>query len=341
MNESAIRYLDLADLETEWKAIKNQQILLVLDKKVVELYGEKFPWEKWLEGKEVVSFVTGGGEASKTFAEYQRALEFFLEAGVTRKAHLIAIGGGATSDLAGFVAATLLRGVSWSVVATTLLSAVDAAIGGKVGINSDAGKNLVGAFHFPENIWLVPDFFNTLPLEQEQSGLGEIFKYGFLDRSIAELVTKKRGIKEIIRSCVDYKKRIVDQDPHEEGARRILNLGHTFGHGFEVLGGLPHGLAVYLGMDFVFRLFGSEKPLAKLKEWAELYQMPSTEILYKMIVSKNPDFSSLWKLVAKDKKGGDKNRLMLVTVRDIAYHVQEEMDREILKNKAEVLWKSL
>ncbi len=340
MKESNIRYLELAEIKEEFEKITASTILIVLDQQVETLYREKLDWSQFFTGKRVICLTTCGGEASKAFSEYQRCAEFFLEQGISRKAHLVAVGGGATSDLAGFLAATLLRGISWSVLPTTLLSSVDASVGGKVGINTQAGKNLLGAFHFPDSIYILPEFFNTLPEIEIQSGWGEILKYAFLDKMIADMLTKKRPLKEIIRACVDYKKRIVAQDPQEEGVRRILNLGHTFGHAFEVLAKLPHGLAVVAGMDFIFKVFKADKALAKLYEWSPQspLSLSTPANLWQQLKDRGVSFDQVWNFVLKDKKITQNGRMELVTVRDVGYHVIEEMEILKLKSLAETVW---
>lgn len=340
MKESTIRYLEFSEIKEYLSEISSTTILLVIDQQVHQHYGDRLVWSDIFAGKKVIEFITPGGEGCKSLAEYQRCFEFFLQAGVNRKSHLLAVGGGATTDLAGFVAATLLRGISWSVLSTTLLSSVDAAVGGKVGINTVCGKNLLGAFHFPEQIYIVPEFFNTLPTEEMKSGWGEILKYAFLDKMIGDMVAKKRPLKELIRSCVDYKKRIVAQDPHEDGVRRILNLGHTFGHAFEVLGNMPHGLAVVAGMDFIFKAFKADKALAKFYELAPLcpLDIANPAILWQTLIGQGVTLDQVWEFVLRDKKISTQTKIEVVTVRDIGYHVIEEMELSKLRTMAEGVW---
>ena len=179
-----------------------------------------------------------------------------------RKAHVIALGGGALSDFAGFVAATLLRGLSWSIIPTTLLSMVDASIGGKVAINSQESKNLIGAFHLPENVWINLDSLKTLSKGEVDSGKGEIVKYCFLSEDIYCLAINNSPLEMIVKSCADYKVRLTSQDFKEGNQRKFLNLGHTFGHAIEQIYQLPHGVAIIWGMLIMFELF----PQSNLKE---------------------------------------------------------------------------
>jgi len=191
------------------------------------------------------------GEAAKTLAEAEllwRALT------VDRGATLGAIGGGSTTDLVGFVAATYLRGVDWIAVPSTLVGQVDAAIGGKVGIDLPEGKNLVGAFHWPSRTVIDPTLLETLPEEERRNGLAEVVKTGLLlGEPLWELGTYAQ-----VRTCAAYKSGICLRDPFDRGDRAQLNLGHTFAHALEAASGytLPHGRAVALGLLAACRLSG-------------------------------------------------------------------------------------
>ncbi len=211
------------------------------------------------------------GERGKTLAELERAATKLLEAGCTRRSLVVAIGGGAVSDAAGFLAATYMRGVRWAVVPTTLLAMVDAAIGGKTAVNLPAAKNAVGAFHPPDAVLADPAALATLPARELRSGMGEVVKYAALRPAmmgrVAALGREPPG-KALVAACARAKVEIVRQDPTELGARKLLNLGHTFGHGVEAAGGFElytHGEAVAIGLAFAFRLaavLGRLGPLA-------------------------------------------------------------------------------
>jgi 3-dehydroquinate synthetase len=196
-----------------------------------------------------------GGEQEKNFQALEKLIQDILSKGVVRTTTLIVVGGGALSDLVGLAAALILRGISWISVPTTLLSQVDAGIGGKVAINSSLGKNLIGAFHHPKEIWISSDFLQSLPEKEILNGRGEILKYAFLDKRIAELILKRRAQVEIIQACVEFKMTIVEKDPKEKDLRRILNLGHTFGHAYELVLNLTHGEAVALGLKKIIEKF--------------------------------------------------------------------------------------
>jgi shikimate kinase / 3-dehydroquinate synthase len=192
------------------------------------------------------------GEEAKTLAVAQR---LWSELRIGRDGWLVAFGGGSTTDLAGFVASTYLRGIRWAAIPTTLVGMVDAAIGGKTGLNTEEGKNLVGAFHFPRQVLLDPRFLGTLPDEERRAGMAEVVKTGLLaGRELWSLPEH-----EMIRACAAFKAAIVLSDPYErEGRRAILNLGHTFAHAIEAGSGyeVRHGDAVALGLLAALRISG-------------------------------------------------------------------------------------
>jgi 3-dehydroquinate synthase len=206
--------------------------------------------------------VVPAGEGSKSFACFQDVVERILAMGIERSTLIIALGGGVVGDLAGFVAASLLRGLDFVQIPTSLLAQVDSSVGGKTGINSKSGKNLVGAFHQPRLVLADTSVLDTLPRRELLSGYAEVVKYGLIDdpefftwlEANAAAVLDNDGAerrKAILTSCA-AKARIVSQDERESGKRALLNLGHTFGHALEAETGygsrLLHGEAVAMGM---------------------------------------------------------------------------------------------
>jgi 3-dehydroquinate synthase len=211
------------------------------------------------------------GEAGKTLAELERAAGLLLRAGLTRKSLVVAVGGGAVTDAAGFLAATFMRGVAWVAVPTTLLSMVDAALGGKTGVNLPGAKNAVGAFHPPVAVLADPRALDSLPARELRSGLGEVLKYALLEAGLMARVMAvgtRAPDASLIAACMAEKLRVVERDPTEQGPRKRLNLGHTFGHGVEAAGRFrryTHGESVAVGLAFAFRLaarLGRIGPLA-------------------------------------------------------------------------------
>jgi shikimate kinase / 3-dehydroquinate synthase len=192
------------------------------------------------------------GEQAKTIATADR---LWRELRLDRSGTLVAFGGGCTTDVAGFVAATYLRGIDWIAVPTTLVGMVDAAIGGKTALNLPEGKNLVGAFHWPVRTVIDPRYLETLPDEQRREGMAEVVKTGLLaGEPFWELADE-----ELVRRCAAFKTAICLRDPFDRGPRQTLNLGHTFAHALEAGSGgaVSHGRAVALGLLAALRLSGS------------------------------------------------------------------------------------
>jgi 3-dehydroquinate synthase len=212
-------------------------------------------------GNLALTHVLPDGERGKTLRELERAATALLRAGCTRRSLVVALGGGAVSDAAGFLAATYMRGVDWAAAPTTLLAMVDAALGGKTAVNLPGAKNAVGAFHPPAAVLADPAALRTLPERERRSGLGEVVKYGALRPAllprVREAARRGRADAALVAACAEVKLEVVERDPSERGERKLLNLGHTFGHGVEAAGGFrryTHGEAVAIGLAFAFRL---------------------------------------------------------------------------------------
>lgn len=201
------------------------------------------------------------GETAKSFTELEKTLDWLLTHGVDRHAVLIAFGGGVVGDHAGFAASIMLRGIDFIQIPTTLLAQVDSSVGGKTGINTAHGKNLVGAFHQPLAVLIDPDSLASLPPRQYAAGMAEVIKYGLLGDMafFDELAFATLPVEKIIETACHIKAHIVGKDEREEsGQRALLNLGHTFGHALEWACGfdtrLLHGEAVAIGMCMATRL---------------------------------------------------------------------------------------
>lgn len=236
-----------------------QKAAVVIDSKVASLYRNLVDEIDGVGG--AVRTVFHASEENKTLARVEELLTFFLERDVRRDSVLFAVGGGITGDLAGFVAAVFQRGISYVHVPTTLLAMVDSSIGGKVGVNHNVGKNMIGAFHQPSAVFMNTKFLETLPKEELICGLGEIVKYAilsgepffdFLDKNHVRLLNKDmKSMQKIVRMSVETKKRYVEKDTKEAGVRAHLNLGHTVGHAIEAATnykGFKHGEAVLIGL---------------------------------------------------------------------------------------------
>lgn len=249
---------------------------VVTDSVVGPLYLERVKASLEGAGYRVLVHVMPAGEEHKTFATVGAVLDTFLNGRVERATPIVALGGGVVGDLAGFVAASLLRGVPFVQAPTTLLSAVDASVGGKVGVDHAAGKNLIGAFHQPRVVVTDIEAFKTLPVREVRNGLAECVKHGVIrDGSLFAFIAKNVGrilscdpavMEELVARNVAIKAAVVAEDPHEHGVRALLNLGHTFGHAIEnVMGytGIAHGEGVALGMVAAGRVAAERRLFAE------------------------------------------------------------------------------
>lgn len=203
-------------------------------------------------GVEHKVFITDNGEHIKTLGAVEELCREFAQWGLTRRDAVVAVGGGAVTDLAGFTAAVYHRGIRMVYVATTLLGQIDASVGGKTGVNLPEGKNLVGAFWQPSAVLCDTEALDTLPPEEMRSGLGEMAKYHF----IADAGLDSLPLAERIARCVAIKAEVVADDERESGRRAVLNYGHTLAHALEAHGGydLRHGEAVAVGLVYAAEL---------------------------------------------------------------------------------------
>lgn len=244
------------------------KILIIISQKVNKLYA------KDLNFKNSIKFVLKDGESQKNFKNYQKILNFALKNRLERKDAIVAIGGGVVGDIAGFVAATYLRGIDFIQIPTTLLACVDSSVGGKVAINTDFGKNLVGAFYQPKAVFCNLNFLKTLDQRQFKTGLAEVVKYAFiqencpccdkenffdyLDTNYRKILSRDdETLLKIIKTSLELKACIVAKDEKEEDLRKILNFGHTYAHAVEKITNYKkytHGEAVAMGMDFAISL---------------------------------------------------------------------------------------
>ncbi|MHB9073217.1 MAG: 3-dehydroquinate synthase [Desulfobaccales bacterium] len=235
------------------------QLFVISDRRVAGLHGDSVLNSLAAAGFAPVLLTTPPGERAKTWPVVQRLAKELLARGAHRGSAVIALGGGVVGDLTGFLASIFMRGLPFIQVPTTLLAMVDAAIGGKTAINLPEGKNLLGTFHQPRLVALDPEFLHTLPQAEKLNGLAEVLKAGFiwdldLLQSLAEAGTKlfqaPAPLTETIYRAAAIKAQVVSQDEREGDLRRILNFGHTLGHGLEQASRfrLPHGRAVAWGM---------------------------------------------------------------------------------------------
>lgn len=280
---------------------KGRSAAVVSDSTVAPLYLNRVKDSLERAGFRVHSFVFPAGEDQKNGGTYLKLLEFLAARRLTRADGLIALGGGVVGDLAGFAAATFLRGIGFLQLPTTLLAAVDSSVGGKTAIDLTNGKNLAGAFYQPQAVLCDLDTLDTLPAEVFTDGCAEVIKYGMIgDPALLarlETVDFRADPEELVARCVAQKRDLVEQDEFDTGARQLLNLGHTLGHGVEACSGytVSHGRAVAIGMTLVTRAavaFGRcpAEVLPRLRRLLERYGLPdataySAQALYEKTLS--------------------------------------------------------
>ncbi len=318
-----LTYIKKHELFKELDNYKDGQFYAVIDQKV------KNHLPQWISFSTHV-FWLKNPEEEKNLEYYSRAVQFFVDQGISRSSTIYAIGGSATTDFAGFVAATLLRGMSWVAIPTTLLAMIDGSIGGKVAVNLAQGKNLLGAFHSPRKIFICSEFLTSLPEGEWLSGKGEVLKYGFLSKEIHELILRKAPMEDLILSCGNYKNEVVTRDFYEKGERIFLNLGHSLGHAFELSLKIPHGQAVAMGLKYIFKIMGDEKSLTLWNEMVKLLDLP----LEKFDLKKFQDFDveKFLNYLENDKKKVQSS-IRLVLVNEVGSVYLKEVPLKELKEK--------
>ena len=255
---------------------KARQAIIVSNPTVEALYGERVARSINRAGLRTHRFLIGDGERHKTLRTAESLLSYLIQQRIERSDLIVALGGGVVGDLAGFVAATYLRGVRFVQVPTTLLAQIDSSVGGKTGVNHKLGKNLIGVFHQPSLVLIDPETLRTLPAREMQSGIYEAIKYGVIrDRKLFNRITREMGhLKNfdmdelthlITRSCA-IKADVIERDEREGSLRKILNFGHTVGHALEAVTRYRrflHGEAVGYGMRAAARIAGRMQLLSE------------------------------------------------------------------------------
>ncbi len=278
------------------------------------------------------SIILPAGEQTKSYARLAEVCDDILAAGMERNDHIIAFGGGVIGDLAGFAAAIVRRGIGFIQIPTSLLAQVDSSVGGKTGINSSHGKNLIGAFHQPVAVLADIDVLNTLPARELAAGYAEVVKYGLLgdadffgwleDNASRMFAGDPQARIHAIRTSCQAKAAIVARDERESGDRALLNLGHTFGHAMEAATGysdkLLHGEGVAIGMAMAFRFseqLGICAPgtAARMQKHLKSVGLP-TDV--SAIRPHLPDANGLLEIMRQDKKA-EAGRINFVLVKDI------------------------
>jgi len=240
---------------------------VISDRNVAPKFAKSVQLSLKKAGFESVLITVPAGETAKSLKVMEQCYDALAKHRLERKSFIVALGGGVVGDLAGFVAASYLRGIAFVQVPTTLLAHVDSSVGGKVGVNLKAGKNLVGAFHQPRLVLCDIDTLRTLPVREFRAGLAEVIKYGIiydaalfarLERDLPKLLKRDpETLAEVIARCCEIKADVVGQDETESGLRAILNFGHTIGHAIENISGYGkflHGEAISIGQVAAARI---------------------------------------------------------------------------------------
>jgi len=326
----------LPDLLEKHKLNKN--VFIVIDESVEKIYGKKI-W-KLISGwaKRSTLFILKASERSKSLTTLKKIYTTLADNEYGRDTLLLSVGGGITGDVAGYCAATYMRGVQLVHIPTTLLASVDSSIGGKTGVNFYNRKNLIGSFYQPQFVIIDTVFLQTLPAAELKSGAGEIIKYAFLSNKDFYnyliqnfnklLLLNSKVLSRVISESVLIKTGVVSQDEKETGLRKILNFGHTFAHAFESHSGyrIKHGEAVVGGiiaalfLSHELKLFSDEKLVSYLK-FLSVYELPSA-------IKKVNNNSILEHMRLDKKKRGD--RIKFVLLKDIGNLV---IDAEIEKKE--------
>ncbi|MGI6238834.1 MAG: 3-dehydroquinate synthase [Christensenellales bacterium] len=295
---------------------------VISDDHVMGLYGARVEQSLADAGFRVVKFMFPHGEGSKNLQVYGEILHFLAENEVTRADAVVALGGGVVGDIAGFAAATYLRGVGLMQIPTTLLACVDSSVGGKTAIDLPEGKNLAGAFYQPDIVLIDPDTLRTLPEDVFRDGAAEVIKYAAIRDAgmFDDLPRIREGIDGIISRCVEIKREIVGIDERDKGIRQILNFGHTFGHAIEKLSGyaVSHGAAVAIGMAMMARACAEKGLLGRAS--AERLIAAIREMGHAVSCEYAPD--DIFRAALSDKKraGGEITLVILRELGECALH---------------------
>ena len=321
---------------------KARKLAIVTDSNVAPLYSGGVMGSLERAGFQCRLFVVLAGEESKNPSQLAALWEGFMDFGLTRADGVIALGGGVVGDLAGFAAATILRGVAFVQIPTTLLAQVDSSVGGKVAVDLTHGKNLAGAFYQPRLVLMDPDVLDTLPLPVFMAGMAEVVKYGCIwDKDFFDLLAARPSrealtvdIEHVLYTCCDIKRRVVTEDERDTGLRMILNFGHTLGHAYELAGRYvewSHGQAVAAGMCVAAKL-GVRLGVTPRSVPAQIENVLAALALPTAIPCAQEDYAAA---IGLDKKGAGED-ITLILLDKIGRAVPRKMPRRDLLALLEV-----
>ncbi len=290
------------------KVSRAEKVTVITDSNVGAIYSDKVVNSLKSAGFDVSVFTFPAGEKSKNLSTIANMYSHMADFRMSRGDLVVALGGGVTGDMAGFAAASYMRGISFVQIPTSLLAQVDSSVGGKTGVDIAQGKNLVGAFHQPILVIIDPDTLKTLPEYYINDGMAEVIKYGCIkDERLFKTLEDVNAldiIDDVIERCVSIKRDVVNRDEKESGERMLLNFGHTLGHSLEKIynfDGLSHGQAVAVGMVMITR--ASET--AGITEKGVTDRIASLCKKYNLPVSDNAGIKEIAEVCASDKKAGN------------------------------------
>ena len=317
-----------------------RKVALVTDSHVAPLYGETVAHSLARAGFQVETFVVPAGEQSKCSKQLARLWSSFAQFSLTRTDCVVALGGGVVGDLAGFAAATILRGVALIQIPTTLLAQVDSSVGGKVAIDLPEGKNLAGTFYQPRLVLMDPEVLGTLPHETFADGMAEVIKYGCIaDQGFLEFLSQNpsrsaimANMEQVLYTCCRIKAEVVAEDELDTGRRMILNFGHTLGHAYELAGHYTtytHGQAVAAGMVRAAQL-GTALGLTPAHLAPDIAQLVEAFGLPTAIPCSQADYAAA---IGLDKKGAGSSLSLILLDRPghaLAYPILKQQLLEML-----------
>ena len=303
------------------KLVNKENTIVLTDENILKLYS------KDLDGFRKI--VLQPGEQNKTLETYQKIINSLIEHQANRRTTLLAVGGGVICDLCGFVASTYMRGMDFGYVSTTILSQVDASIGGKNGLNYDGAKNIIGIINQPRFVICDYEMLKSLPKDEILNGFGEIIKHVLLEGSIniddlinypTKYLEWNNELKGLISHSIKFKASIVKQDENDTGIRNILNFGHTFGHAIEAISQTKHGFAVSIGIAISARIsvkmgLLSSSEYDKIIMLLDSFGLPSTT---------DQEYAKLFEKIKRDKKR-IKNGINFVLLNGIGNPVIKEL----------------
>ncbi|MGE8203277.1 3-dehydroquinate synthase [Heyndrickxia sp. NPDC080065] len=322
------------------------KLLIITNEDLKELHLDTL--KKHLPNIETHIYIAPNGESAKTSEVYNDCISFGINKGIDRKSMILAFGGGSIGDLAGFVAATYMRGLPFIQIPTTIL-AHDSAVGGKVAINHPLGKNMVGAFYQPEQVIFDTQFLSTLSDREIRSGFAEVVKHlliadpHFLQKIMNEIRSlddlTNNQLQSFLKRGIEIKANIVSMDETENDIRAHLNFGHTLGHALEAhlgYGNLPHGEAVMIGMIYALHLSKHihhlEMPYEKFIHWIE-------SLGYQWRIPKNIHFDSIFERMKKDKKSSGHTPVFIL-LKELGKPVIQKIDQQLLRESFYLLQES-